>query len=96
MATRAENERLAVLETKVENIEEGIEKLDAKFDAILEKLDDRYVPRSEHKTIVERVEALERPRPQVWYDVPVVKNILIALAALLVAATSWITARGGF
>jgi septal ring factor EnvC (AmiA/AmiB activator) len=51
-----ENERIAVVEKAVENIEKGMSRMESKLDSLLENIEKKYVPRTEMEATVKRLE----------------------------------------
>jgi peptidoglycan hydrolase CwlO-like protein len=50
------NERIAVVEKAVENIEKGMGRMESKLDTLLDNIDKKYVPRTELEATVKRLE----------------------------------------
>jgi peptidoglycan hydrolase CwlO-like protein len=50
------NERIAVVEKAVENIEKGMSRMESKLDSLLENIEKKYVPRTEMEATVKRLE----------------------------------------
>ena len=51
MVTKSEQERLAVLETKIEAVIETLNKIDVKLDKHMAGMNEEYVQRSEFETV---------------------------------------------
>lgn len=50
------NERIAVVEKAVENIEKGMSRMESKLDSLLENIEKKYVPRTEMEATIKRLE----------------------------------------
>jgi peptidoglycan hydrolase CwlO-like protein len=50
------NERIAVVEKAIENIEKGMSRMESKLDSLLDNIEKKYVPRTEIETTVKRLE----------------------------------------
>ena len=54
--TKVETERIAKVETTVKIIEKAIERLESKLDLLLDNIEKRFLPRSEHAETIKHLE----------------------------------------
>lgn len=89
--TKTEPERLAVLETKVSNIESGQVRIETKVDALIDKFDNNTVRPADFAALQEKVDKLQNTKQLQHWLVRIA--LIISTLLNLFAAFEYVTRR---